>query len=193
MTAADAPRMHDPMLLDWFGPAWHERPALLGLRPERDTDLPFLRELYASTRAEELAPVPWPDAAKRDFLDQQFALQREQYRGHYRGADFLVLLDRDAPIGRMYVHRTTHELRLMDVALLPARRNRGLGTALLRRLLALGAFEDKPVTLHVEPFNPAYSMYRRHGFEHERSTGIYHFLVRAAQGPQTPVPADPLS
>ena len=38
------------------------------LRPARDDDLPWLRTLYASTRTEELARVPWPDAAKRDFL-----------------------------------------------------------------------------------------------------------------------------
>jgi hypothetical protein len=31
------------------------------LRPETDADIPFLMRLYASTRADELAPIPWTD------------------------------------------------------------------------------------------------------------------------------------
>jgi len=40
--------------------------------------------------------------------------------------------------------------------------------------------------LHVEPFNPAYRMYRRAGFAWVRSTGVYHFLQRAPFAPEQP-------
>jgi hypothetical protein len=39
------------------------------------------------------------------------------------------------------------------------------------------------VTLHVEPFNPAYRLYRRFGFAYVRSTGVYHFLERPMHAP----------
>ena len=104
-------------------------PPGIALREECDDDLPFLRALYASTRAGELAPVPWPDAQKRAFLDQQFALQREQYRQHYAGAEWLLVERHGTAVGRLYVRRSS-EVRLMDIALLPELRGAGLGTTL---------------------------------------------------------------
>lgn len=154
------------------------------LREEDDADLVFLRTLYASTRAEELAPVPWPDEAKRAFLDHQFELQRAQYREHYLDAEWLVIERGAAPIGRLYLKRGNAEVRMMDIALLPQVRAQGLGTHLTRALIDWAAAQGLPVTLHVEPFNPAYRMYQRFGFEYRRSTGIYHFLER-------PLPASP--
>jgi Uma2 family endonuclease len=44
---------------------------------ETDTDREFMARLYASTRTEELAPVPWPEEIKQAFLQSQFELQRE--------------------------------------------------------------------------------------------------------------------
>lgn len=163
--------------------------ASLRLREEGDDDLPFLRTLYASTRAGELAPVPWPEAQKRTFLDQQFELQRAQYREHYIGAEWLVIERDAAPIGRLYLKRSSAEVRLMDIALLPDACGQGLGTRLTQAVIDWATGQGLPVTLHVEPFNPAYRMYQRFGFEHRRSTGVYHFLERPLPTP----PADPLS
>ena len=162
--------------------------ASLHLREEGDDDLPFLRTLYASTRAEELAPVPWPEEAKRAFLDHQFELQRAQYREHYVGAEWLVIEREAVPVGRLYLKRSSAELRLMDIALLPDARGQGIGTQLTQAVIDWATAQALTVTLHVEPFNPAYRMYQRFGFEHRRSTGIYHFLERPL-----PAPVDPLS
>ena len=155
------------------------------LREECDDDLPFLRELYASTRADELAQVPWPEAQKRAFLDHQFELQREQYRQHYVGAEWLVIERDGEAIGRLYLKRSS-EVRLMDVALLPALRGGGLGTRITQALLDWADAQNLPVTLHVEPFNPAYRLYRRFGFGYARSTGVYHFLERPIGAPMQP-------
>lgn len=162
----------------------------VALREEAEADLPFLVELYASTRAEELAPVPWPEEQKRAFLEHQFALQREQYRQHYDGAEWLVIERDEAPIGRLYLRRGGDEVRLMDIALVPTVRGAGLGTQLTQRLLDWTDALGLPVTLHVEPFNPAYRLYRRFGFSYVRSTGVYHFLRRV---PGTPVQPDQVS
>ena len=148
------------------------------LRAENDADLAFLRELYASTRCEELAQVPWDTTQKRAFTDQQFALQRAQYREHYAGAEWLLIERAGDRIGRLYLKRSGSEVRLMDIALLPAARNAGLGTRLTRALLAWADQLALPVTLHVEPFNLAYRLYQRFGFAYTRSTGIYHLLRR---------------
>jgi GNAT superfamily N-acetyltransferase len=156
------------------------------LREEQDGDVPFLRELYASTRTEELAAVPWSDDQKRGFLAHQFDLQREQYRLHYVGAEWLLIEREGAAIGRLYLRRGGSEVRLMDIALLPPLRGTGLGTRLTRALLDWADAQELPVSLHVEPFNPAYRMYRRFGFAYVRSTGVYHFLERPLRAPAEP-------
>ena len=162
------------------------------LREESEADLPFLIDLYASTRADELAQVPWPEAQKRAFLEHQFTLQREQYRLHYDGAEWLLIEREAGPVGRLYLRRGRTEVRLMDIALVPAVRRGGLGTQLTQRLLDWADALGLPVTLHVEPFNPAYRLYRRFGFAYMRSTGVYHFLQRAPGTPAQPDQASPL-
>lgn len=155
------------------------------LRAERDDDRAALLTVYDAARGDELDRVAWPPGQREAFVAQQFDMQHVQYRQHYLGADFLVLEHGGAVVGRLYLHRGAHELRLMDMAWLPPLRGLGLGTLLLRELSAWCDAEPCALTLHVEPFNPAYRLYRRFGFEWQRSTGIYHFLERrvgAAKG-----------
>ena len=40
----------------------------LALRPIRNDDLAFLYQVYASTREDELAPLPWTNSQKQTFL-----------------------------------------------------------------------------------------------------------------------------
>jgi ribosomal protein S18 acetylase RimI-like enzyme len=150
--------------------------ANLELRSETDADIEFLARVYASTRAQELAVVAWSDAEKQRFLRSQFDQQRSYYRAHYVGAEFLVLAQAGEPIGRLYVFRSQHEIRMMDIALLPEWRGRGIGGCLLRALLAEAAADDCRITLHVEPNNPARGWYERLGFRLIENRGVYLFL-----------------
>ena len=157
--------------------AGHEgRPAGVTFRPVTDADHPFLRDLYASVRAAELAPVPWPEEAKRAFLDEQFALQHQHYLKNYVGADLLLIEKDAAPIGRIYIYRTPAEIRLMDIALIEAERGHGIGTALLAELLDEARATKCELTLHVEPENPAQRLYQRLGFRLIENRGVYDFL-----------------
>ena len=152
------------------------RPADVSFRPVVDSDHTFLRDLYASVRAAELAPVPWPDAAKRAFLDEQFTLQHQHYVKNYPGADLLLIEQAARPIGRVYVYRTPAEIRLMDIALIEVERGRGIGTALLAELLDEARATHRELTLHVEPESPAQRLYQRLGFRLIEQRGVYDFL-----------------
>jgi ribosomal protein S18 acetylase RimI-like enzyme len=136
----------------------------LSFRPIAEADLPFLARLYASTRTEELAVTPWSDAQKAAFVRQQFEAQHTHYQTHYTGTDFLVIMQGGENIGRLYLARWSEEHRIVDIALLPEYRRKGLGEALLRDLLDEAGGAGKAVTIHVEKFNPAMGLYRRLGF-----------------------------
>ena len=141
-----------------------------------DSDVTFLAALYSSTREDELAVVPWPQTQKDAFVHQQFLLQRQHYRQHYAGAGFWIVERGQTPVGRIYVFRSPSELRLMDVALLPASQRQGIGAALLRALLRQASRSGNAVTLHVEPNNPVNRLYQRLGFRFVTDRGAYHFL-----------------
>ena len=83
------------------------------------------------------------------------------------------------PAGRLYVARWKKELRIVDIALLPEHRGRGIGAELLRELLEEADAAGKPVTIHVERENPAMGLYQRLGFSPKREVGPYLLLERA--------------
>jgi len=159
-----------------------DAPPGLHLRWITDDDLPFLAELYASTRREEVARAPWSAQEKEDFLAWQFEAQHKHYQEHYPDCEFLVVgkevLGKNAaePIGRLYVDRWDEEIRLVDIALLPEYRGSGHGSRLLQGILAEGAEAGLPVSIHVESENPALRLYERLGFEHIDTNGVYHLM-----------------
>jgi ribosomal protein S18 acetylase RimI-like enzyme len=155
----------------------------LAFRAVVDADWPFLCHLYGSTRAEEMAPVPWPPQQKTAFLDMQFRAQHAHYARHYPGAELLVVLRAGEPIGRLYVDRWAREHRIVDIAFLPAHCGQGLGTALLSDLLAEAARVGKHVSIHVEKHNPAMRLYRRLGFVAVEDKGVYDLMRGALPEP----------
>jgi ribosomal protein S18 acetylase RimI-like enzyme len=153
--------------------------ASITLRPIRPGDEPFLYEVYASTRQEELAVVPWDAAQKAAFLQMQFDAH---YQEHFAGAGFDIVLLDDQQAGRLYVARWSEEIRIIDVAVLPPFRNRQIGTRLITRLQEEAAAARKPVRIHVERLNPALRLYERLGFRTVEDKGVYLFLEWRAAG-----------
>lgn len=157
-------------------------PPGLRLRRITEADLSFLAEVYASTRREELAEVPWTDAEKAAFLRWQFDNQHRYYQQYYPDSEFLIIEKAAGasfePIGRLYIDRWPDQIRLVDIALLPSHRGAGHGSALLRSILDEGQASGLAVSIHVEANNPAMTLYRRLGFVHVETNGVYHLMRR---------------
>lgn len=107
-----------------------------------------MRELYAATRADELSSVPWPDAAKRAFVDSQFSLQHRHFVTQIADVDFLVIERDRLPIGRYYVSRS-EPLCIVDITLLLEARGLGVGSALISDTLDRARKLGFGVMLHV--------------------------------------------
>jgi ribosomal protein S18 acetylase RimI-like enzyme len=147
------------------------------LRPVTDADRDLLLEVYASTRVEELAAVPWDEATKRAFVEQQFRAQDFHYSRYFGEASRDVIEVGGEPAGRLYVHRKADEILIVDIALLAPFRGRGIGTALLRELMDEAARAGARLTIHVERNNPALSLYERLGFEVAGDDGGIYLLM----------------
>ncbi|MBI5255252.1 MAG: GNAT family N-acetyltransferase [Burkholderiales bacterium] len=154
--------------------------ATITARPADEQDHGFLRELYATTRADEMQATAWPASRRRSFLDQQFEFQHRHYRAHYPDALFLVLLQSGQPIGRLYWRSEPAQGTLIDLSLLPAWRRQGIGTAILRLLTAEADRRGQAIGLHVEPDSPALSLYHRFGFDVVSDNSVHLQLQRPA-------------
>jgi ribosomal protein S18 acetylase RimI-like enzyme len=148
------------------------------LRPVEDADRAFLVELYASTREPELDQIEWAPGAREAFVEQQFSAQDQHYRTNYAGATLDVIEVDGSAAGRLYVHRGPSDIRIMDIALAPDFRGRGIGTALLGSLMAEADASQRKLSIHVEQNNPARSLYSRLGFQPAGEHGVYVLMER---------------
>jgi GNAT superfamily N-acetyltransferase len=137
----------------------------LSLREATPADEPFLLEVYASTRLEELEPFGWDDNQKQAFIKMQF-LAREKT---YPRVDSRIILFNGRPVGRMLVDRGEATILLRDIALLTEYRNAGIGSRLIRDLMNEAAAAGKPIELHVLTTSPAVRLYERLGFRNSDS------------------------
>jgi ribosomal protein S18 acetylase RimI-like enzyme len=145
-------------------------------RPTTDDDLPLLERIYASTRAEELKLTDWSDEQKAAFCKQQFEAQHKYYHDMFADAHYNLILEAGQPIGRLYLDHREEEHRVIDIALLPAHRGRGIGRKLMQDVLDEAAAVGKRVRIHVEQNNPAMHLYNRLGFQKIEEQSVYWLM-----------------
>lgn len=149
----------------------------LRLRHAQAGDLAWLPTLYADTRREEMAAVPWPAHTKATFLAEQFALQHRHYLAHYADADFLVIESDDAPVGRFYLHHGADDDLIVDISLSADRRGQGIGAALIAAAQADAALTGRGMTLSVLTHNvAAQRLYARLGFRATQLAGMHRTM-----------------
>lgn len=155
---------------------------VVALRPVAPADDEFLLAVYASTRADELALVPWSAEQKQVFLRIQFDTQRREYDVRFPDAEYDVILFDGQPVGRLWIGRNKEEIRVLDIALLPAAQNKGIGGALIRRLIEEARQTGKKLRHMVFVLNTdAKRFYERLGFRVFEEVGAYiHMEWQAA-------------
>lgn len=152
-------------------------PANVTLRPVGPDDQAFLVEVYGSTRADELALVPWSDEQREAFVRHQFTAQQDHYLKTYPSASHDIIMSNGRRVGRLYVARLDHEIRIIDITLLPAERNVGIGSYLIKQLLDEANRTGKLTRIYVEDFNPSLRLFERLCFSRSEQQGI-HILMQ---------------
>src|ERR1041385_1116475 len=147
------------------------------LRPVGPDVHEFLVAVYASTRADELALTPWTDEQRDSFVRWQFGAQQEHYAKTYPAANHDIIMSDGRQVGRLYVARLDQEIRIVDITVLPAERNAGIGSYLIKQLLDEAARSGKMTRVYVEEFNPSLRLFERLGFSPSEQHGI-HLLMQ---------------
>jgi ribosomal protein S18 acetylase RimI-like enzyme len=137
---------------------------VVSLRPEREDDHDFRFRLFCDSRPPELALLLAP-AAFAQIMRLQFQAQTISYRAEFPGARFDIIELSGSPIGRIVVDRPGTMLHVVDQAIVPERRSRGIGTAIMRALMDEARAARLPLRLEVASDNdPSIHLYLRLGF-----------------------------
>jgi ribosomal protein S18 acetylase RimI-like enzyme len=150
---------------------------IVELRPISDSDDQFLLGVYASTREDELSQAEWAEGQREMFLRWQFDMQRREYDARFPDAAYNVIMVDQQRAGRIWVGSDDEQMRLLDIALLPQFQNRGVGTALLQRLMNQAANRGKVLRHMVFVLNNnAERFYERLGFNRIEDLGAYKHM-----------------
>jgi GNAT superfamily N-acetyltransferase len=129
---------------------------VIARRPATPGDLEFLYRLMRESLGPYVVQTygPWDDAAQRERFFRETILETHE----------VVELDGE-PVGCLCTSSWPDSLRLHRVFLLPAAQGRGIGTGLVREVLAAARAIGRPVRLRVLRVNPARRLYERLGFK----------------------------
>lgn len=146
----------------------------LTLRPESADDRDFRYRLFCDSRLPEWYQVDLPAQVRKQLMQQQFHAQTVSYRQEFPHGRFdIVELDGE-PIGRIVVDRPSTMIYIVDQAIVPQRRNQGIGTAIMHSLMEEAARAGLPVRLKVADTNdPSMRLYSRLGFVVVSDAPIY--------------------
>ena len=168
--------------------AGEDRPSLsVQLRPAIAGDEEILLEIYASTRADELAMINWSETERNAFVRMQFAAQQDYYRSQYPRGDHKLILADGHPAGRLYTAENEDEIRILDITVLPHLRGAGIGTPLITGVLSRAKDAGKPVRIYVETLNPSRRLFERLGFKMIEEDGL-NVLLECRPSPDRNTP-----
>jgi ribosomal protein S18 acetylase RimI-like enzyme len=146
-------------------------------------DLPFLFALYCDVRGPEVSAWGWPAPQCDAFLRMQFDARQRSYLAAYPQAADQIISSHGENIGRRLTAVTPGGMCLVDIALLAAYRNQGIGTQLIRQLMEDCDATGRMLRLQVLRGNPAQRLYHRLGFRETDSDAeaIYIEMTRAPE------------
>lgn len=148
----------------------------LSQRPTTEEDIPFLRDLYCTSRDYEVLSSGLPEHQFTPFLQQQFSLQHQYYSDVYSADAFNVIEYFGKAVGRLYCEHADKDIRLIDITLVRELRNVGVGSYLIRRLMQRADDVLAKVSLHVLPENPALNLYLKLGFKQIGQNGNHLYM-----------------
>lgn len=144
----------------------------LSLRPMVASDNAFIENLYRSTR-DDLRLLDADEEFVDELIDSQRHAQTQGYGEMFPNAMYFVAEHHAERIGRVVLDFGHNEVRVVDIALIPAARGKGFAGQILRSVQKVASKVMAPVALTVR-------------FDHVQAKQLYArlgFVVDAVQIP----------
>ncbi|MGI8855642.1 MAG: GNAT family N-acetyltransferase [Thermomicrobiales bacterium] len=138
------------------------------LRPATAADYDFLYRLHVAAMRDLVARVwGWDDTWQEQF-----------FADHFDPAPARIVVVGGEKVGVVAVVWGEADAFLANIEIFPAYQGRGLGTALIRHVIAEAAARGVPVRLQALKINPARRLYERLGFVVTGETETHDLMLR---------------
>lgn len=142
------------------------------LRQATDADYEFLYRLHVAAMKDLVARVwGWDDARQEQF-----------FADHFDPAPSRIIVVDGEDAGVVAVVWGEADAFLASIEILPEYQGRGLGTAIIRHIIAAAEARGLPVRLRVLKINPARRLYERLGFVITGETETHSLMARLPSG-----------
>ncbi len=156
-----------------------QKNAKISLTPADEADAKFLEKVYFSTRIDEFAMLGWGTEQLEAFFKMQLDYQFKAYKMQFPNAEHFVIKLENESVGQMITCCEEDDYRLVDIAVLPEFRGKGIGSYLINDLIIKAAKENKKVALLVLKTNSkAFKLYESLGFSVNGEDDMYFSMER---------------
>jgi len=152
----------------------------IALRAACDQDEPFFFRLFCSIRELEFAFLG--DKERPAILNMQYSALKRSICANWPHARHMIVTEDGESIGRLSIARNGNVLHLIEIALLPERQNRGIGSFLMKQLVKeAGDCQGPQIRLYVFRSSRAVRFYQRMGFVPVSDDGVYLLMEKIGQ------------
>ncbi|HNX09658.1 MAG TPA: GNAT family N-acetyltransferase [Methanothrix sp.] len=152
----------------------------VALRAACDQDEPFFFRLFCSIREPDFAFLG--DRERDAILNMQYSARQRGLCANWPHARHMIVTEDGESIGRLSIARNGNVLHLIEIALLPERQNRGIGSFLMKQLVKeAGDCQGHQIKLYVFRSSRAVRFYQRMGFVPVSDDGVYLLMEKIVQ------------
>jgi ribosomal protein S18 acetylase RimI-like enzyme len=146
---------------------------IVRLRPALATDETFQFDLFRAHSIGMLQPGGLPEAMLDSLVTMQYRARTQSYRNSFPGARWSIIELADVPVGELIENDETDAIYIVDVTLRPEQRRRGIGSALVRSVIAAGTERGGVRALVLVNNEASLGLFRRLGFVETDQDGAH--------------------
>jgi ribosomal protein S18 acetylase RimI-like enzyme len=136
---------------------------LLKERTENDSE--FFIKLFGEIKSSELFLDSWPEPVRCQMINMQYNAFMQSITTEFPHHIDYLIWHQSEKAGRLQLDKNKEAYRIINISLLPAFRNKGIGTRIINDILIEANRKGIPVFLEVDRINPAQNLYFRLGFK----------------------------
>ena len=160
-------------------------PRAIKVRPATEQDEPFLYQLYKLSRVEEFSTTGISETHFDLVMRMQYSARKAAYESNYPHARRIIIRADGVDAGQIWVFSDNTQYRVIDIAVAGEYRNQGIGTTLMKDLIAEARQAGVPLRCSVATNNPgSLRFHQRLGFRVVCSDEAYYQMEFAGDSEQ---------
>jgi ribosomal protein S18 acetylase RimI-like enzyme len=155
------------------------------LRPAAQQDENFLYNLYKLSRVDEFSMTGIGEQQFDMLMRMQYTARKMTYENNYPVSSHSIVVVDGTEAGQIWVFSDARQYRVIDIAIAGAFQNQGVGSSLMKSLIAQATRAEIPLRCSIATNNPgSLRFHQRLGFRIVSSNEAYYEMQYTAKGEQ---------